>query len=657
MLREASLAAALVVTLTIAPTLAAATSVLSGVVRDAASGATLPGANLSVGDTLATVCDEAGRFRLGVPAGILDVTVTMIGYGELRRRLSVPPEGLDAVILELEIVVLPMSETLILQRATRSPRFTEVGQAAGLRFRHDFGGQRVTSILQATGAGACFFDADGDGRQDLYLVNGASPNALYVSDGDGGFMDVTSSAGVGHPGYGMGCAAADYDGDGDRDLYVTNYGPNALYRNDGGTPAFREVAAAVGTDDPRWSVGAAWIDLDSDGDLDLYVGNYLDFDPDAPAIRSMASLHEGFRAYPGPRDYEGQPDVFYANRGDGTFVEVSDEVGLNPRIGKAMGCAIGDYDDDGDMDLFVANDRTPNQLYRNDGGHLTEVGLEAGVAFDEAGHASGAMGADFADYDLDGRLDLVVSNFSFEYNSLYRNRGDGSFADVTAAAGLAAPSYRYVGWGSLFFDYDNDGDPDLFVANGDVHQDVDLFSRGVTFAQPDQLFRNEGDGTFVDVSGPAGLRATDPAVGRGAAAADIDDDGDLDLLVVNAGGRPHLWRNDGGNDDHWLSLHLVGVEDHPDAIGARVTVHAGSLVVSRGSHGAHSYLSQSDERLHFGLGGHGQVDSVTIRWPGGRVEILHELGVDRHLTLIQGQGVAVSRLAANSAPAAGAMAP
>ncbi|MFP6642498.1 MAG: FG-GAP-like repeat-containing protein [Candidatus Latescibacterota bacterium] len=655
MLREAALAAAGVVVLTISPALAGPMTVLSGEVHDAASGTPLPGANLTVGE-LATVCDEAGRFHLAVPAGILEVTVTMIGYGQLRRRLTIPSTGLDAVILELETVVLPMSETLIVKRASRAPLFTEVGEAAGLRFRHDFGGQRVANILQTTGAGACFFDADGDGRQDLYLVNGASINALYVSDGDGGFLDATSGAGVGHAGYGMGCAAADYDADGDHDLYVTNHGPNALFRNDGGTPAFREVAAAAGVDDHRWSVGAAWFDLDSDGDLDLYVGNYLDFDPDAPTVRSMASLHEGFRAYPGPRDYLGQPDVLYANRGDGTFVDVSDEVGLNPRIGKAMGCALGDYDDDGDMDLFVANDRTPNHLYRNDGGHLAEVGLEAGVAFDEAGQASGAMGADFADYDGDGRLDLVVSNFSFEYNSLYRNRGDGSFSDATAAAGLAAPSYRYVGWGSLFFDYDNDGDPDLFVANGDVHEDMDLFSRSVTFAQPDQLFRNQSDGTFVDVSASAGLHTTGPAVGRGAAAADTDDDGDLDLLVVNVGYRPHLWRNDGGNNDHWLSLHLVGVEDHPDAIGARVTVRAGALVISRQSHAAYSYMSQGDERLHFGLGGHTEVDSVTIRWPGGGIEILHGLPVDRHLSVTQGQGVAVPRLAAGNAPAAGVIA-
>jgi len=644
MLRETAITAAVLLTVG-----AAGGTVLSGVVRDAGSGAPVAGAIVTVGDTLGTVCDDAGQFRLTVPPGVHEVAASRIGYADLRRRLEVSTAGLDTVVLELQTQPLVMPETQVHRRAPRAPRFVEVSAAAGLHFRHDYGGPRVANILQATGAGVCFFDADGDGRQDLYLVNGATlvgtadpapTNAYYANVGGGAFVDVTTAVGLGDGGYGMGCAAADYDGDGDRDLYVTNYGANVLYRNDGAMPpVFDEVTISAGVGDGRWSVGAAWADIDNDGSLDLFVGNYLDFDVVAPPVRSMASLHEGFRAYAGPRDYDGQPDAMFLNRGDGTLVDAADDLGLNRHVGKAMGCAFGDYDDDGDADLFVANDRTRNNFYRNDGGRFTEIGLQAGVAVDEEGHKSGAMGVDFGDYDLDGRFDLFVSNFAFEYNSLYRNVGDGTFADATATAGLAEPSYRYVGWGSLFFDYDNDGDVDIFVANGDVHEDMDLLNQGITFEQPDQLFRNDGDGTFADVSEAAGLRTAGPAVGRGAAAADIDDDGDLDILVSNAGGQPHLWRNDGGNLDHWLSLRLLGQSGHADAIGARLTIQAGALTLSRQLHSGHSYLSQGDGRIYVGLGGQLTVPQLTICWPSGEVESIGDLPLDRHLTVTQGQGI------------------
>lgn len=607
---------------------------LVGDVRDAEGGAALYGANVTVNDSIGSICDERGQFRIAIATGTHSLRVSMVGFEQLNRQVTVLPGDNDTLRLLLHPTVIQMTETLVSGDAPKSPHFTEVGEAAGLRFRHSHGSERIGNILQATGSGACFLDVDADGRQDVYFVSGES-NRLYLGNGAGGFLDLTDTYGVGHAGFGMGCSAADYDGDGDTDLFLSNFGENVLYRNERDRSSFADVTESAGLSDRRWSVGSGWLDVDRDGDLDLFVGNYLDFSPHAPPIRSMASLHEGFRAYPGPRDFPGVADALYINHGDGTFSNVADSIGLNPHVGKAMGCAFGDYDGDGDTDIFVANDRTPNHLYRNDDGYLVDIALSAGVAFDEAGQASGAMGADFADYDLDGRLDLFVSNFSFEYNSLYRNQGGDSFWDVTGPAGLAAPSYRYVGWGSLFFDYDNDGDSDLFVANGDVHEDMDLLHQGVTFAQPDQLFRNEGNGSFVDISDSSGVQSAGANVGRGAAAADYDDDGDLDLLVVNLRDRPYLWRNDGGNAEHWLSFRLQNAQGSP-AFGARITVYSGPRVILRESQTANSYLSQGDSRLFFGLSGRRRVD-ITIRWPDGSLESLSNLPVDQHLTLTQNQ--------------------
>lgn len=608
---------------------------LAGVVRDAESLRPLAGANVRVGDA-GTLCDDEGRFRLDLsrvdePSAGVELIVTIVGYDSLRRTVPVPDTTLD---LRLRTRVLPMPETLVEGRAPDAPVFVEVGRQAGFGdVRHDPGADRVASLLQATGSGLCVFDATGDGIADVYFVNGARPDApsaprnrLFRGSGSATYVDITTASGTGDTGYGMGCVAADVDADGDTDLYVTNYGANRLLRNEGGR--FVDVASTAGVDDGRWSVGAGWADIDGDGDLDLFVANYLDYDANRAPVRSLVSLHEGFRSYPGPRDYDAQPDALFRNEGDGRFTEVGASVGLTSPAGKGMGAAFVDLDADGDMDLFVANDRTPNHLYRNDGGQFAEIGLEAGVAFDEGGHESGAMGVDAADIDADGRVDLFVTNFSFEYNSLYRNRGDGTFADVTGPAGLAGPSYRYVGWGSLFLDYDNDGDEDLFVANGDVLEDMDLLNKGVTFAQPDQLFRNEGDGTFVDISRPAGLRAAPDAVGRGAAALDADGDGDLDVVVVNLGARPSLWRNDGDHAGGWLS-----VEVPAGAAGARLRLRDGAWSATRQARAGHSYLSQSQWPLHIGLGRRRRVEWLEVRWPNGSADTLHDIAAGTRLRL------------------------
>ena len=625
----------------------AAASPISGEVVDAASGISLAGANVALAETLGTFCDARGRFQLSAPPGSYALEITMVGYESLRRELLVPEEGLRGAIFRLRSLAIPLDETVVEGPRPRLPQFVDVTAEAGIDFEHFYGEGPLESILESSGAGVCFCDFVGDGGADIYLVNGAllegevengPTNALYRNEGDGRFTDVTAAAGVGDIGYGMGCAGADYDNDGDLDIYVTNYGPNALYRNEG-NGRFTDVGVQAGVANPLWSVCASWADFDNDGFLDLFVGNYLEFEADYAAARSLVSLREGYRYYPGPRDYESQPDVLYRNRGDGSFEDISDRAGLNPQLGKGMGCSSSDFDGDGDMDLVIGNDRTPNQLYRNDGnGRFTEMALWAGVAYDEAGHESGAMAPDFGDFDNDGLIDLFVTNFSFEYNTLYRNRGEEIFDDVTVEAGIAAPSYRYVGWGTGFLDYDNDGWLDIFVANGDVHEDMDIFSESVTFEQPDQLFHNEGDGSFTEVSAESGPHFLESRVGRGAAFADYDGDGDLDILILNAGGAVSLLRNDGGNREHWLALELVGRSGNRDGIGARVEVEAGSLRMVREVRSGASYLSQHEMRIFFGLGGRDRAEKVLIRWPGGGLDSLENIAANRLLIVTEGAG-------------------
>ena len=621
---------------------------LKGQVVDAQTNTPLAGANLKISSTVGTYCDAEGHFVLEAPPGDYIVAVSMIGYAVAGVQVHLTPAGQQGLMVRLESTVIPLGETRVEGLRPQLPLFAEVAAESGIHFQHVYGVGPIRNILESSGAGAGFFDSDNDGDLDLYLVNGLvlegdpriqPSDALYRNEGQGRFAEVTRAAGIVDSGYGMGCAAADYDNDGDQDLYVANYGPNALYRNEG-RGRFSEAAKRAGLADPRWSVAASWLDYDNDGMLDLFVANYLSFDHRVSPERSLASLHEGYRSYAGPRDFQAQPDALYRNLGDGTFADVSAQMGINPQGagGKGMGSLATDYDMDGDLDIFVANDRSPKQLYRNDGGHFAEVALWAGVAFDESGNATGAMGVDAGDYDGDGRLDLFVTNFVFEYNSLYRNLGDGTFADLTNAAGLALPSYKYVGWGAGFFDYDNDGWLDIFVANGHVHEDMDLLNESVSFGQPNQLFHNEGQGVFTEVSAQSGPPFLIARSSRGAAFGDYDDDGDLDIAVVNAGGPAELLRNDGGNRDNWLALRLEGVAGNRDAIGARVRVRAGSLSLIRELHAGASYSSQSDLRVYFGLGGQTRIDSLEIRWPGGRVETFANLPVNSQLRFEEGRG-------------------
>ena len=513
------------------------------------------------------------------------------------------------------------------------PVFVNVTKEAGINFRHTFGDEHMSSILEATGPGCAFLDYDQDGYLDIYVVQGCylegisdpdSPyrgrnltNRLYHNNGDGTFTDVTEEAGVGDAGYGMGATIGDYNNDGYPDIYVSNYGPNVLYRNNGdGT--FTDVTEEAGVGCPLWSVSGCFLDYDNDGDLDLYVGNYLDFDPDFKVCFSA-------EVFPGPLSYAGQPDVLYRNNGDGTFTDVTREAGVYNPEGRAMSVGAGDFDGDGDMDIFVCNDAMGNYLYRNNGdGTFTEVAEEVEVSMGEFGEAVSSMSPDFADYDNDGDLDIFVPDMG--YCCLYRNMGR-YFEGVTASAGVAAVLGQYTSWAGYFVDYDNDGWKDLFITNGDAHH---------LYPEEDILFRNNHDGTFTDVALQSGDYFTsEEYIGRGAAVGDYDNDGDMDIYVANLDGPGVLLRNDGGNRNNWLTLKLVGVKSNRDAVGAWVTVKAGDLVQVGQVGAGGGYLSTKDIRLHFGLGDHPKVDEIEIRWPSGIVQNIKNVEVNRILTITE----------------------
>jgi enediyne biosynthesis protein E4 len=516
--------------------------------------------------------------------------------------------------------------------------YTDVTEAAGIRFQHSFGDEEMSTILEATGSGCMFFDYDNDGWMDLYVVNGAYledvndppavPGALdsltsrlYRNQGDGTFVDVTARSGAGSRGYGMGCINGDYDNDGDSDIYITNYGRNTLLRNNGdGT--FTDVTERAKVGDQRWGVGAAFFDMDNDGDLDLYVGNYLEFDPEY-------RLYYSAELFPGPLAYPGQPDVLYRNEGDGTFTDVTAAAGVTNE-GRAMGLMAADFNDDGWTDIYVANDAMEDFLYINQrDGTFVDAALELGVAFSANGDGSSSMGADLGDYDQDGDLDLRVPDMA--YNNLFMRLSADRFEDRTAVTGIAEASGQYVSWDGDFLDFDNDGDLDIFLSNGDAHHLHDTMEPLLLANEP-----ASGQGRrFRDVSRLAGPGFFRRCTSRGAAAGDFDNDGDLDLFIVNLDQPSVLLRNDGGNRGHWLELRLRGRRSNPDAVGARVCVYAQDLTqVSQAFNGA-GFLSQDDPRLHFGLGARTRVDSVTVRWPGAQVQRLVDIPADRLVEVVE----------------------
>jgi len=523
-----------------------------------------------------------------------------------------------------------------------APRFVDATRDSGIEFRGVCGAAPDDKgwLVEAMGSGAAWLDYDGDGLLDLYLVNGstfdaapgsAEPSRLFRATGGGRFVDVTAAAGAGHRGWGQGVAVGDIDNDGDPDLFLTAYGPDVLYRNDGGR--FTDVTAAAGVaGGDAWGTAAAFFDMENDGDLDLYVGNYMDGDPrrvprrGSEAARSVHCTYRGIPVFCGPLGRVPQPDVLYRNDGRGKFTDVTRQAGMalaEPRY--ALGVVTADLDADGDQDVYVANDSVSNSLWRNDGrGRFTEVAVPLLVALNADGRAQAGMGTDAGDYDGDGWLDLVVTNFSYDWNTLYRSRGGEFFVDDSARAGMLA-TFMELSWGVGFHDFDRDGDLDLFIANGHVYPNVDAHDIGTRFRQRNHLFLNVGGGRLREVGRAAGAGLAVERSFRGAAFADYDDDGDVDVLVTALDEAPLLLRNDGPFAGHALRLRLVGKRSNRDGVGARVEVVAGGRRVVRERTGGGSYLSASDPRLHVGLGAATRAERVEVRWPSGVRQVLTDV--------------------------------
>lgn len=530
-------------------------------------------------------------------------------------------------------------------------RFTDVTRTSGVTFVHVSDPEKKY-IVESMSGGVALLDYNNDGWLDIYFVNSltveraikgeTAPSALYRNNGDGTFTDVTNHAGVGHPGWGMGACAGDYDNDGWVDLYVTVFGRNVLYRNNG-NGTFSNVTDKAGVGDGRWSTGCAFGDYDNDGWLDLFVANYVDFSlKNLPEFgRGRFCEYRGVKVQCGPRGLPGAGDVLYHNNRDGTFTDVSTSAGVSDLRGYyGLGVAWFDFNDDGWLDLFVANDATPNYLYRNNGnGTFTEVAYPAGVAVNEDGHEQACMGVTVADYNHDGIFDIFVTNFSEEYNTLYRGDGKGRFTDVSHSSRTAITSVPYVGWGTKFFDYDNDGWVDLLVVNGHVYPQVEGAGVGTEYRQRKLLYRNNRDGTFTEVAEEIGSALLQKRVSRGAAFGDLDNDGDVDVVVNDLDGPPMILRNDGRNRNRAILIRTVGVTSNRDGIGARATVRVGNLVQKDEVRSGGSYLSHNDLRLHFGVGHAETIDQLEIRWPSGRVDRLTKVPANHLIEITEDRGL------------------
>ena len=533
--------------------------------------------------------------------------------------------------------------------AVSEPIFVDVTESAGITFVHTDGRSGVRLFNEFLGSGGGFFDYDGDGDLDIYLVNGAiqaegaedqTPhNVLYRNDGDNTFTDVTNEAGVGSTAYGVGAAVGDYDNDGDMDLYVANFGEDQLYRNNGDS-TFTDVTTYAHVGNSNWGTSCAFADVDNDGHLDLYVANYAAYTPENDIRCEERRVH----VYCGPHAYPAVHDTFYKNNGDGTFTDMSAlfrPADLIPQHG--LGVTFGDYDADGDTDLYIANDQDPNFLFQNDGNgnflpNFSEVALISGVCYNDMGKEEAGMGTDFGDYDNDGWLDLTVSNYQTETNTVYHNHDGTFFTDNTIASGIAEVTHGYLGWGIKFFDYDNDGYQDIFVANGHLMDNINLLEKHVTYPQRNLLFRNLGDGRFATVMSEADGLALEK-VSRGAAIGDYDNDGDLDILVTNCNQRPDLLQNAIGNRNNWIQIQVVGQKSNRSGIGAKIKVVTGTHVQYWEVQSGGSYLSFHDLRAHFGVGEAEQVDLLEIRWLNGHTDRGTHLPVNRRFIAVEGSEI------------------
>ena len=577
-------------------------------------------------------------------------------FSILRARFSLPFALATAawVFIVLSGVALSQAGQMAPPAPTPAPilsNFVDVAEKAGLTFSNLFGGLITKKyIIETTGTGVAIFDYDNDGWPDIFFVNGttlegsangkAPTNHLYHNNHDGTFTDVTVAAGLSATGWGQGVCVGDYDNDGWEDLYVTYYGKNRLYHNDHGV--FTEVSekAGVSGSGKAWGSGCAFVDYDRDGLLDIVIANYVDFDlSTAPAPGDRPScIWKGTPVMCGPHGLPGAKNILYHNRGNGTFEDVTTKAHIDQTNGHyALSISILDYDDDGWPDIFIACDSTPSILYHNNhDGTFRDVAVIAGAAFNEDGREQAGMGSTIGDYDGDGRLDIFKTNFSDDSSTLYRNNGDGTFTDATTAAGLGLNT-KYLGWGTMFFDFDNDGWPDLILANGHVYPEVDKYHLGSSYKEPRILYHNNGNGTFSQVPSP-GSGITDEVSSRGLAVGDLWNDGRLSVVVSNMNAPPSLLVNQVRYPNHWIGFRTVGTTSNRDGIGARITVKVGKRVLVDEVRSGSSYISNSDMRVHFGLGSASHIDSLEVRWPNGKIEMFDAFPVDAIHTLKEGTG-------------------
>jgi hypothetical protein len=555
--------------------------------------------------------------------------------------------------LVLSVICLASTATVVYP--SRAPQndsvaieFVDITRQAGITWGLKNLAPGARYLIDTMGGGGGFIDYNGDGLLDIYLVcysqtpqsdpNSKLRDVLYRNNGNGTFTDVTESAGISNSMWGMGMAVGDYNNDGWPDIYITGYGSSKLYRNNG-NGTFTDVTAQAGVNNTLWGTSAAFFDYDNDGYLDLYVCNYLKVDIDG---KIPCEFFEG-RPFCHIQQFKGSPGVLYHNNRDGTFTDVSQRAGIANPKGKGLGVIAFDYNNDGRMDIFQANDSAPNFLFRNNGnGTFSEVALEAGCALDPNGQARGGMGVDAADVDGDGFPEVFVTNFSQETNAFWHNNRDGTFDETTYEMGLGTISIPMSAFGTRFFDYNNDGLIDLFVVNGHPFEAINKVFPETTYAEPPFLFENTGK-AFREVSAQHGAALKRHYLGRGLAVGDIDNDGDPDLLLMNAGEPPVLLRNDGGNRNHWLGIKLVGTRSNRDGIGAKVTVASGGSRRTKQLLGGTSYCSASDTRLLFGLGKSEKCDEVEVRWPSGIVTNLKDVPINRYITIKEDSGQSPKR--------------
>jgi len=564
------------------------------------------------------------------------------------------PRSLAATLL----ILFGLSGLALSQQSSAKPtaplaQFLDVAEKSGITMSNIFGGRDTKKyIIETTGTGVAIFDYDNDGWPDIFLVNGTTlegrpqdkiaTNHLYRNNHDGTFTDVTTPAGLAGPsGWGQGVCVGDYDNDGWEDVYVTYYGKNRLYHNNKGV--FSETAEKSGTagTGKAWGTGCAFIDYDRDGLLDLVVANYVDFDlATAPAPGARAScVWKGVPVMCGPRGLPPAKNILYHNLGDGKFADVTAKAHIDQTPGHySLGVATFDFDNDGWPDIYIACDSTASILFRNNhDGTFTDVAVTAGAAYNEDGREQAGMGVTIGDFNGDGRLDIFKTNFSDDTSTLYRNNGNGTFDDVTFAAGLGLHT-QYLGWGAAFFDFDNDGWPDILVVNGHVYPEVDKQHLGSTYPEPRILYRNNGNGTFADISADAGSGIMAMHAGRGLAIGDLWNDGRLSAVVSNMNDHPSLLVNQVRSPNHWIAIRTVGTKSNHDGIGARVSVKTGSRVLVDEVRSGASYASNSDMRVHFGLGDSNKVDWIQVRWPSGRFEQFENSAVDIVQTVKEGSG-------------------